>query len=378
MQRAERVLNRHGPSIRLVASWLWVPVAIAIVAFLAASLSKAFWLNLMTTTLIFGTLGVSLNLAFGLAGRLSIAHGALFGVGAYCAAISSQYLTESVAINFAIAAFSAGLLAALVAVATIRVEDIFFAIVSFAIAAVVILVISRLDVTGGVAGMRIVGEFGVIDLVAFRFDAGTRSGQLALAGIILIGALAVSRRIQGSRYGLQLASQRDNPALARAFGMNVTQLRFSVLVLSGMIAGVAGAFQAYFLQHISPLLFIVGVAIEILVIVILGGVGIIVGPVVGALVLVFGLELVPLEPGQRLIGTGVVLLVLILYFPQGILGSGPMRRVHRWWKMSTAQSEPVPTAGVPPGDQRQGALVDTGSVTPLDDPEDPGTSEAER
>lgn len=276
--------------------------------------------NLLIRAALLAILATSLNLAFGLGGRLSLAHAALYGAGSYAAILTTKHLVANPVVAITMAVVVGAVVAYAIGLVTMGLEGISFAIVSYAIGATLVLVASRLDITGGVTGISIEGDLGSVPVGSTTLDLSTRSAKLALVLLALVGSLWCYQRIRTSRFGLALEAQRDDPILAASLDIDVMSLRARVMAVSGALAGLAGALSAYYIRHVSAELFGAGLAIETLVIVVLGGAGYLLGPVLGAALIAVGLELAPFSPGVRRAATGIVLIVLVLFFRHGTAG----------------------------------------------------------
>lgn len=303
--------------------------------------------NLLIRAGLLAILATSLNLAFGLGGRLSLAHAAIYASGSYAAILTTKYVAASPILAITAALLAGAAVGYAVGWLTVGLEGISFAIVSYAIGATLVLVASRLNITGGVTGISIEGDFSVVPLGPLTTDLSARSSKLVLVLLALVISLWCFHRIRDSRFGIALESQRDDPILAASLDIDVSSLRAHAMGVSGAMAGLAGALSAYYIRHISADLFGAGLAIESVVIVVLGGAGYLLGPVLGAALVGIGLELAPFAPGVRRAATGVVLIILVVFFRHGVAGflSGLLRhrgtRPHqRRRRHDTAQEGP--------------------------------------
>lgn len=288
--------------------------------------------NLLIRAALLAILATSLNVAFGLGGRLSLAHAAIYASGSYSAILTTKYVATSPILAIAIAVFVAAVLGYAIGWLTVGLEGISFAIVSYAIGATLVLVASRLDITGGVTGISIEGDFGTLSVGPVALDLSARSSKLVLVLLALVISLWCYHRVRNSRFGIALEGQRDDPILAASLDIDVASLRARVMGVSGAVAGLAGALSVYYIRHISADLFGAGLAIESVVIVVLGGAGYLLGPVLGAALIGIGLELAPFAPGIRRAATGVVLVILVLFFRHGVAGflSNQLQRRALW------------------------------------------------
>ncbi|HZA13363.1 MAG TPA: branched-chain amino acid ABC transporter permease [Myxococcaceae bacterium] len=253
-------------------------------------------------------------------GQLSLANAGFMAIGAYTAAL----LTLNAQWPFAATLVAAALLSALVAVPlglpVLRLRGVFLAIATIGFGEVVRLAFVNWDYTNGALG-----------LVAIPQKTALWMVYLALA----VG-MFVFARLRGSRVGYALEAIREDEAVARTMGIDSTRYKLSMFVLGAAIAGLAGALEAHLTFMVAPSGYAFGRVVDMLVYAVVGGMAVYYGPVVGAAFLTALPELlralgplVGVSPGPlRLFVNGVILLLVILFLPNGLV-SLP-RRVREW------------------------------------------------
>lgn len=274
-----------------------------------------FYLHLAIMVSIFATLAMSMNLVLRI-GQLSLAHGALFGLGAYTSAI----LSRDYGFSFPAAFLCAGLLTAALALATgpvfMRIKGVHFALLTFALGEAVVLCFIEFH---GLFG----GNNGFGDIPALAASLPIPSGRYGVYLVTVSFALLVYfglRALYKREWGMIAASLHQNEALVTSGGLNVLRFRFSVFVLSAAIAGFSGSLYAHYQGYISPDSFGFWTAVNAVIMNVLGGVGALAGAAVGAVLLVPLPELLRgLQQYQRLI-YGLALILLLLFIPQGLAG----------------------------------------------------------
>jgi len=341
-----RLLSGDAPRSRLLALLLaLILLALAFAPFLFPG-SRS--LETAARICVVIVLVASYDLLLGYGGIVSFAHTMFFGMGAYGVAIASDRLGTGYA-SLALGALAglvvAGLVALLVALLSLRVRAIFFAMITLAIASAVAVLVSQLSAyTGGEDGMnlRIPREL----TPAFRLGEvfGTRiTGKILNYYLVFAGCLVLflgMLRIVNSPFGRVLLAIRENAFRAEAIGYRVVVYRAVATCLSAMIAALAGSLFAIWLRYVGPSTTLgMELMMDILLIVVIGGMGTMYGAVVGTAIFVLAqnylkelmgglseatasLPLIPdlLSPDRWLLWLGVLFILSVYFFPTGIVG----------------------------------------------------------
>lgn len=278
--------------------------------------------GILVSITIFGILAVSLDLLIGYTGLFSIAQAALFGAGAYASALLAQTLGLGFFTGAAAAMLCGALISTLVAVPALRVSGDYLVLASFAVQVVLHgLYLNLDDLTGGPGGLRGIPR---PELFGHRIDGSVE--YLALYVAIGTVVLAVLRRIPNSPFGLLLQAVREDEIVPQALGKNVVALKVKAFVLSGAIAGLAGSLYAHYFTFVSPESFDVHVSIFVLSMVLIGGMGTLWGPILGAAVLIAlpeALRFLPFSSGAlgplRQIVYGLILIAFCFLRPLGLV-----------------------------------------------------------
>lgn len=279
-------------------------------------------LNFIVFALIIALAAQGWNLLGGLAGQFSFGHAAFFGTGAYAAAL----LQTRFGIN-AWAAFTLGVVVAaaagwIIGFLSFRsgLRGSYFALVTLAFAEVLRILANAWSFTGGAAGTLI-----KLDVRPANFQFDSRAAfvwiAVALVGVTLIGTIAIMR----SRFGAWLATVRENEDAARAIGVDTLAVKLKAITLSAAITGAAGAlYVQYFLYLDAGIAYGPWISVEALLAPIVGGINSPFGPVFGAIALhVFGKFTSFISgsiPGVDLVLYGILLIVTIVFAPDGITG----------------------------------------------------------
>lgn len=273
-------------------------------------------LSLATSALVFAIAASGLGFLWGQSGQLTLAHGAVFGLGAYAAAVGAKHF----AIGFAAAlplAIGVGLVAGiLVALPSLRTRGHYFVILTFAIGEVVAVIENQLEgVTGGINGITVLP--GAQAFLGLRL--GGRAEYYRVVVLFATAVLLLVCALMRSRWGILLRGGRENGELARSLGMNLSLHRVLAFAVAGAIAGLAGELQLYHVKFIAPELFGSSLSVVFLLMVLLGGRAYLFGPLLGAVVYVFLPEFIGLSPMLSQIAFGLILIVMILLAPAGLL-----------------------------------------------------------
>ncbi len=279
--------------------------------------SSRYATTVLENILILAIFAMSLNLLVGYAGMPSLGHSAFFGAGAYAAGLAGQRLgTENLFVGLAAALVTASLLALVIGYLSVRAAGIFFLMLTLAFDQMVFAyAFKATDVTGGANGLSAIRR---PELFGLSFGSPDSLYVLTALAFFLVGALTWA--IVRSSYGRALVGLRENERRMRALGYGTLTLRLSVFVLAGALAGVAGAFHAWNQRFVAAQDAGIGLSISGIIMVLLGGAGTLVGPVVGAAA-VFLIQRVldSYIPFAQTV-LGLVFVAFVLGARQGIVG----------------------------------------------------------
>lgn len=302
--------------------------------------SNNYLLQVLFRIALFAALGLAWNLVGGYAGQLSLGHVAFFGMGAYGLAIFTAHHMP-MWISLVLAALLATLVAAIIGKIVFRLRGPYFTLATIAFAEVLRLGAANLDITGGAIGLSTPSLFtGEWFWKSFYFSA------IVLALISFLINYWTSR----SRFGYYLMAIREDEDTASAVGVDTANYKLRSLLISAFITGIAGAFYGSAFQFIVPdSVLTIDISVQMAIIAMLGGAGTLLGPIVGAVLLLSASELFKNQFGERhlLIYGGLIVLV-VLFLPEGIVGSLQHRfRRHKKPPAGAAASalKPEPAGG---------------------------------
>lgn len=292
---------------------------------LTAWLDSGVWLTFVMLALYGALLAQSWNLLGGYGGQFSFGHALFFGVGAYTQVILQ--VTHGAVAWLALAAAVALAAGVGLAVGALSfrygLKGSYFALVTLAFAEVFRIVALSVPFTGAGVGMMLPPPAGEASIAALHFTS--RKGYVVLVLGFVVGALLVSAWLRHSRFGARLQAVRDNEDAARAVGVDPQRVKLGAITLSGGFMGAAGAFYVQVFHYIDPAIaFGPHVSVEALVGAIVGGMGTLWGPVVGALALHaladFTRNLFGQLPGLSLVVYGMLLVLIVMFLPRGLAG----------------------------------------------------------
>ncbi len=334
-----------------------------------------YYAEILSLTGISIILAVSLNLITGFTGQFSIGHAGFMAVGAYSSVFLTVYYTQGfenwlagivgatlaqsilflgVIIFGALVAALAGLV---VGIPSLRLKGDYLAIVTLGFAEIIRIIILNIDRVGGATGFR-----GQVPPWSGRPIIPQYANFMWIGGFAII-TIVVVYNIVHSNVGRALISIREDELAAEAMGINTTRYKVLAFVISSSFAGVAGALFGHFRQflHTNDFQFIR--SIEIIIMIVLGGMGSITGSVLGAIVITILPELLRKLPGDlygyRLVIYSALLILIMLTRPQGVMGSKEFGT--HWLKRAQRRPEgdkPVGEKGVPIAQQGSSAALD--------------------
>jgi len=304
---------------RLSPSNLVMALVIAGLALLPlyTSLSgNVFVLTLFTRIVIFALAAVSLNLIMGYGGMMSFGHAAYLGIGGYAVGILAAEGIGSGFIQWPVALLASALFALVIGALSLRTRGVYFIMITLAFAQMAYYVASGLSRYGGDDGLTIykrsnfAGIINLSDRVQFYY--------LCLA--CLSGGIYLVWRIVNSRFGLVVQGLRSNEQRMQAIGFPATRYRLVCFVISGVMCGLAGALLANNTDFVSPAMMYWTRSGDLMVMVILGGMGSLFGPMIGAIVYLVLEEFLSQVTEYWALIMGPLLLLIVLFGRGGIVG----------------------------------------------------------
>jgi branched-chain amino acid transport system permease protein len=313
---AERAVPGDGGLSAMIDRREWLIVALlAIVALAVPLLGDTYYIKFATRIAIYGLAALSVDILLGYAGLVSFGHAAFFGVGAYAAGMLINAGVASGFVVLPIAVLAAALVALVIGAMSLRTSGLYFIMITLAFAQMLYYVAQSLRAYGGTDGFAVNGRMTFADIIDIK-DAVTFY-YLCLALLVLVVFLAA--RMLRAEFGVALRGGRDNAVRIEAIGFPSYRYKLAAFVISGAIAGLAGALAANLNSYVAP----PGtlnweVSGELLVMVIFGAAGTLMGPIIGAAIYLFFADILSDFTEHWMIIFGPILLFRVLFVKDGL------------------------------------------------------------
>lgn len=279
-------------------------------------LNQYYQINL-TSMFINIILAVSLNLINGFTGQLSLGHAGFMAVGAYASVIFTQYWGMPFLVGILAACLAAGIAGFIIGVPTLRLKGDYLAIATLGFGEIIRVVLQNIEYIGGPAGILGISRY-------------TNWPYLFVATVITI---VVIQNMINSSYGRAIISVREDEIAAEIMGVNTTRYKVLAFVVGAAFAGLAGALYAHFFYIIKPDTFNFLKSFDILVMVVLGGLGSTSGAIIAAIFITALTAALQSFPAVRMIIYALILIIVMIFRPQGLMGNKEfsMKSFNRIW-----------------------------------------------
>ncbi|MGH9917943.1 MAG: branched-chain amino acid ABC transporter permease, partial [Nitrososphaerales archaeon] len=309
--------------VRREEGWFGVLVAVGILIAIGGS---GFWTEFADTMVYYAILTMGLNFVLGVTGELDFGHAAFFAVGAYAAAkMMTAHPGADFLLVIVVAAGTAGAASLLMGFPVFRLRGTFVALITVALAEIVAVLVTNVQWIGAPEGISPIPSAHVLGITLQSYPA------LLWFGLILfVIVAAVSLALSRARFGRALRAIREDELAARSSGIRPLRYRIAAFVIAGVFAGIAGAYFAGLFGFVGPASFNITASFVLGEAVIVGGMGSFLGSVLGAGVLVgidyLLVDYVPQIAGHEDLVLGALVVAVILFRPQGILGQPFVRK----------------------------------------------------
>ena len=313
------ILQKNDLKMLIVALVIYA----VIMGLTEAGMLSAFWqLNLIFAGLNI-ILAASLNLINGYTGQFSLGHAGFMAVGAYVGVVLTTNFQMAFPVALLAGGVSAGLLGALIGLPTLRLRGDYLAIATLGLGEIVRIVIINVPYVGGAAGFK-----GIQHLTNFTW-----------VFFIMLAALFIIKNFVNSRHGRACLAIRENEIAAESMGIYTTKYKVLAFTIGAFFAGVAGTLFGHNMYILSPASFTFMQSFNILIMVVMGGLGSMTGSIAGALVVTFLSAALASFPNARMIIYALALILLMFYRPQGLFGYvevTSMRPLNRFFRKGGA------------------------------------------
>ena len=292
-------------------SWILLTIAFAVIPLFFAQ--RSFLLTIFSLVLVYNIASLGLNLVIGYAGQISIGHGAFLAIGAYTSAILTVNLGVPFIIAFLISGVMAGLFGIGLGIPSLRLKGYYLAIATLAFGVMVEEVARSWQYIGGAVGFRNIPQASL-----FGITLSSELANLYFIAFISIVIFIVTDNILKSKTGRAMKAIRESAFAAQSLGINITKYKMIAFITSAVYAGLAGSLYAHTINYISPPDFGLGVSINLLAIIVIGGLATLSGGFIGSIIMVaFPFLLSRVEIPMSVI-FGIMLIIVVLFFPRGI------------------------------------------------------------
>ena len=322
-----RTLQRPN-RVSIVVAVVLLAAVLSVILFVESN----FYLSLLTQCVIFGILALSYQLVFGIAGQISLAHAIFFGIGGYTSAILTLHYDWPYIPAFLAAGIMSGLFS-LVLTPLSRLREVYFGLASLAYSFILLVLISNGGkLTGGHNGLLAIPYPNL-----FGWEVRSKKDFFILSIIVLVLAYLFMRRLISGRIGRDFLAIKDSPLAAHSIGINAALTKTKAFILGCIWAGFAGSLMVHTFSFVSPDPFGLEQTTNVVIMVVLGGLGSLPGAIIGAFGVTLLDEALASYPFARPIIYGTIIILLMIYVPQGLMGLAKKISDRRKPKMQRSQ-----------------------------------------
>jgi branched-chain amino acid transport system permease protein len=294
-----------------------VVVVLAVFPPVASWLGQEFYAEIVRRGMIWAIAAIGLDILLGYGGLVSFGHAAFVGTGAYTVAVLSLYGIDSGFVQFPAVLVCGALLAAAIGAISLRTSGLFFIMITLAFSQMVYYLAVSVELFGGDNGIALAkrSTFGPF------LNLEDESALYYLVLTLLVIVMAVAGRLMESEFGMVVRGIKSNERKMQALGFATTRYKLSVFMISGAICGLAGALLVNHSEYATPSLLHWTVSGNLIVMIVLGGVGTIVGPLLGSLALTFMEAALSTYTPHWQIFLGPILITVLIVAPRGLVGA---------------------------------------------------------
>ncbi|TYB84106.1 MAG: alpha/beta fold hydrolase [Kosmotoga sp.] len=291
----------------------WIALALIFVILPLIFSGQTFMLTIFSLLLIYTVVALGLNIVIGYTGQISIGHAAFMAIGAYFSAIMVSFFNVPFIFSFLGAGLVAGLFGVLLGIPALRLKGFYLAIATMAFGVVVEQTLHTWDYVGASAGFRTIPNPSI-----FGITLESDLSKLYLVLIVSFVLFILTSNFLKTKTGRALKAIRESEFAARSMGINISKYKIIAFVISAVYAGLAGSLYAHTIGYISPADFGLGTSINLLAMIVIGGLASMSGGFIGALIIVampfmFSRTQLPMS-----MISGALLVIVVLFFPRGI------------------------------------------------------------
>ena len=321
---ALRPASNRRPAAR---PWAALVVTIVAAVLFGTLVTNPFIVTIAGYTCAFSLFALSINIMLGGLGEVPLGQCVFFGIGGYGVGIGMIKFGLPFELAAALSMLASVAAAALIGALTLRLTGAYFSIVSWGLSGVALVAALNLtDVTGGPLGM-----FGFPPITVASIPLANPRGYFFVTMTLLILAVLLLRAVRDSCFGAAIESVRQNRHLAQSVGVDIFRQRLKAFMLSATLASLAGALCVPYSQIVTPEVFSVANTVDGLLMVLLGGSQLIVGPIIGAVIFTVIPHYLELDPNVRILLFSTAIILIMIFAPGGLhqIASALIRRLKR-------------------------------------------------
>lgn len=302
----------------------WIIMA-AVIILLPIVIPSPYVTSVMVFVAIYGVLAIGMGMLMGHAGLFSLAHPTWFGLGAYVAGILAARGIVPPWIGIIVSAVFVALISYIIGAPVLRLRGLYLACATFAILIIAQIAFAQLaGITGGHEGL-----LGIPPLSIGGFVFKTDLHYYFLSWALCIGCFWFCSNIFNSRIGRAIKSFRDSEVASKSMGVNIPKYKLQIFILTSVMASLAGSIFCFYLRFTMPGCFGFALLVELLIMIVIGGVGSLQGPLIGSFVILWLRELIQIYLGRVLpvmtaeveaVFFGIIIILVLIFMPRGLAG----------------------------------------------------------
>ncbi|OAA31823.1 hypothetical protein AT15_03055 [Kosmotoga arenicorallina S304] len=309
----------------------WILTALLFLIIPIFFINQPFMMTIFSLVLIYTITTLGLNIVIGYAGQISIGHAAFMAIGAYTSALLTMNFNFPFLLSLLIAGCVAGIFGLLLGIPALRLKGFYLAIATMAFGVVVEQLLKSWEYAGGNIGIR-----NIVSPKLLGISLSSDTAKYYLIAIVSLLLYIISANILKGKTGRAFKAIRESEFAAQSMGINISRYKLIAFVISAIYAGIAGSLYAHTIGYISPTDFGLGNSINLLAIIVIGGLASLSGSFIGSVIMVampfmFSRTQLPMS-----IIFGVLLVLVVLFFPRGLAYALQIFNVKFLWKPYTA------------------------------------------
>jgi branched-chain amino acid transport system permease protein len=293
-----------------------------LLAFLIPVLTKdPYYQHTLNVAFLFAISVYGFNIITGITGQFNIAHAGFIGIGAYVSAIATTRLLLSFWIAMPLAILVTAFFGFLIGYPSLKLRGVYFALTTLGFGEILSLVFENwIPVTGGPMGITGIPAPTAIRFPGFSLVFDNKIAFYYLCLVFVLLSIYINRQLLESRLGRAMVAVRENEDLAQSLGISISRTKIIAFILATMFLGLCGSLYAHYFRFISPVSFSVAETFRHVTMLIVGGKGTLLGPLVGALIFTILPEILRSIEDYQWVAYGAILMLCIVFLPKGIVG----------------------------------------------------------